>query len=77
MTGTEEVCVLSGQMQFLQIFTSEQLVDSLNAECIDVERERASVNQLSDIFATEKKMCAGTQTFRRENLQLDSSGKDY
>lgn len=39
MTSTEEVCMLSGQMQFLQMFTSEQLVDSLNAERMDVERE--------------------------------------
>ena len=52
--------MLSGQMQFLQIFTSEQLVDSLNAERMDVEREQASVNQLSDIFATEKNVCQDT-----------------
>ena len=53
--------MLSGQMQFLQIFTSEQLVDSLNAERMDVEREQASVNQLSDIFATEKNVCQDTE----------------
>lgn len=69
--------MLSGQMQFLQIFTSEQLVDSLNAERMDVEREQASVNQLSDIFATGKKCVPGHRRLEGRNLQLDYSGKDY
>lgn len=70
--------MLSGQKQFLQIFTSEQLVDSLNAERTDVEREQSSINQPSDIFATGKnKYMPGHGRLEGRDLQLDCSGKDY
>lgn len=69
LPSIEEVCMLAGQMWFWQIFTSEQLVVSLNAEPMDMEGEQYSINQLSDILTTEK-TCPRTQRLRREGPSI-------